>query len=153
MYVDSTRVPKTLDRTLASSSRKLTRHPLRPQPQSLEVLLKKRQADALAASKPIFLSKKQREEQALKRRQDEVAARAAPARPAASAAGLNGGHGIDGGSRRAEREAEDRRRDDDKRRRDEVRHVNLNMSMFTMLTNELILLYPFPYLGPKSGFG
>jgi hypothetical protein len=40
-----------------------------PQPLSLEELVKKREAEALAASKPVFLSKKQREELALKRRQ------------------------------------------------------------------------------------
>lgn len=39
------------------------------QPLSLEELVKKREAEALAASKPVFLSKKQREELALKRRQ------------------------------------------------------------------------------------
>jgi hypothetical protein len=42
---------------------------LLPQPLSLEELVKKREAEALAASKPVFLSKKQREELALKRRQ------------------------------------------------------------------------------------
>lgn len=39
------------------------------QPLSLEELVRRREAAALAASKPVFLSKKQREEQALKRRQ------------------------------------------------------------------------------------
>lgn len=39
------------------------------QPLSLEELVRKREAEALASSKPVFLSKKQREELALKRRQ------------------------------------------------------------------------------------
>lgn len=45
----------------------LCRAPL--QPLSLEELLKKRQAEQEAQAKPVFLTKKQREELALQRRQ------------------------------------------------------------------------------------
>lgn len=72
----------------------------------------------MAASKPVFLSKKQREELALKKRANEVAARQAPPHTGVAAAS---GAGDLGAARRAERDAEGRRRDDDKRRRDEVR--------------------------------
>ena len=86
--------------------------------------MKKRQAEALAASKPVFLTKKQREELALKKRQDEVAARQGLPRPGVGAApsgaaanGVGASHEV---PRRTEREAQDHRRDDDKRQRDEV---------------------------------
>ena len=89
--------------------------------------MRKRQAEALAASKPVFLTKKQREELALKKRQDEVAARTGglprPEGGSVSASmvanGTGGGHGAPP-PRRSEREVQDRRRDDDKRQRDEV---------------------------------
>jgi hypothetical protein len=83
--------------------------------------MKKRQAEALAASKPVFLTKKQREELALKKRQDEVAARQGLPRAGGGGA-LSGAaaNGVSEAPRRTEREAQDRRRDDDKRQRDEV---------------------------------
>ena len=43
--------------------------PLPPQPLSLEELLRRRQAEQEAQAKPVFLTKKQREELALQRRQ------------------------------------------------------------------------------------
>ena len=92
------------------------------QPLSLEELMRKRQAEALAASKPVFMTKKQREELALKKRADAVAAQHGAPKPGGgggSAAGTANGHAAV--PRRTEREVQDRRRDDDKRQRDEVR--------------------------------
>ena len=55
----------------------LPSHPLpsHVQPLSLEELVKKREAEAKASARPSFVSKKDREAAALKRREEEVAAR------------------------------------------------------------------------------
>ena len=62
----------------------LTTCPIPPQPVSLEDILKKKKEEAEANAKPVFLSKKHREELALKKRADEAAAQRAryvPSRP------------------------------------------------------------------------
>eukprot|EP00887_Chlorella_sp_A99_P003990 scaffold11.g3990.t1 len=86
--------------------------PAKKEPLSLEELLRKKQAEAEAQAKPVFLTKKQREELALARRAEE--AEAQRQRLAALRQGLApGGGGGDGGGSNGgvEREQDGRGRD------------------------------------------
>ena len=89
-------------------------HPLSPtQPLSLEELLKKRKEEADAKAKPTFMSKKEREEAALKRLADQRAAQAAKRDGAIN--------GVDAGDwAREHRREEERKREAERRKqRDE----------------------------------